>query len=110
MLWSEKFVCQSCFISHEMIFFSYIIESPKFNKVKGINVLEMDRAAFHDSREKAWEQSMESQERLPCCIRDVSGEWASLLVTLLLSALEGRVFLVHASFLIFFQLCTEIGE
>ena len=53
MLWSEKFVCQSCFISHEMIFFSYIIESPKFNKVKGIEMLEMDRAAFHDSREKA---------------------------------------------------------
>lgn len=43
-----------------MIFFSYIIESPKFNKVKGIKMLEMGRAAFHDSREEVWEQSMES--------------------------------------------------
>ena len=35
-----------------MIFFSYIIESPKFNKVEGIKMLETSRVAFHDLIEK----------------------------------------------------------
>lgn len=85
-----------------MILFSYMIESPKFNKVSGIKMLEMGRAAFYDSREEPSEHTVGSRE----------GAWphqgrrcsvGSFPITPFLSVIEEIIFLVHATFLIRFS-------